>query len=189
MQPPRLKRKHLRAPLRTEFLYNSDGYALKGRVINISEGGILLSELPQIPPINAIPIIVEMPEYPDFQKLGTERILKLRKEAIGRRVVRMRAAIVRSFEGKTEVEKVFVTNIGCKFVNPPVELINEIRDYVSLFARNTIYLLQLFESMGKSQTQRDVLRQISSFLGYDHTEKIAILRQKVLHDYQSLESL
>ena len=33
------------------------------------------------------------------------------------------------------------------------------------------------------------IRNCARFLGYDHNEKLSILRQKVLHDYQSLESL
>ena len=189
MQPQRMRRKHLRAPLKTEFLYVSDEYVLKGRVNNISEGGILLSEIAQVPPVNSIPIMVEIPEFPDFQKLGADRILKLKKEAFGRSIVRFRCAIRRKWEGASDVEKVFVTNIGCQFVNPTVEQIEVVRQYVSLFARNTIYLLQLFESMGKSKTQKEVLRNVSHFLGYSPTEKLSSLRQKVLHDYQSLESL
>ena len=62
-----------------------------------------------------------------------------------------------------------------------------IGEYVANFAKNTIHLLTLFES--HSQHQAELIRIISGLLGYRPDEKLSVLRQKVLHDYQSLEGL
>ena len=72
-------------------------------------------------------------------------------------------------------------------VTSETEAQNVIADYVTTFTKNTVYLLTLFES--SSQHQIELIRMISTFLGYKADEKLPALRQKVLHDYQSLEGL
>lgn len=181
------RRQYIRAPLKTNVLYDDDHFGFKAQSINISTGGILLENLPHVPEINALPILIDVPTYPIFQTLSADKIKKLEGQALTRRIIRARAKIVRSFDGQSEVDKVFVQKIGCQFVAISPESVEIINDYVTTFAKNTIYLLTLFES--HSQNQTDLLRIVSSFLGYKGDEKISILRQKVLHDYQSLEGL
>lgn len=185
-----LKRRHLRAPLRLEFLYEDEGNALKGKIKNISEGGILLSEISKIPEINRLPVLIPIPHFPEFSQLGTEKLLTMANDhRFPKSVLRMRARIVRSFKGQTEVEKVFVDNIGCVFVNPDPNDIAIVREYVSIFARNVIYMLNLFESAGRSKETVECIRKMALLFGYRELDRLPILRQKLLHDYQSLESL
>jgi hypothetical protein len=180
----------LRAPLRKEFLYEDEGFALKGRIKNISEGGILLSEISKIPEINRLPVLVPILHYPEFSQLGDQKILTMQDDhRFPMTVLRMRARIVRSFKGQTDAEKVFVDNIGCEFVNPTADDISLVRDYVSIFARNVIYMLNLFENSGRSKEQAEIIRKLAKLFGYGMWERMPILRQKLLHDYQSLESL
>lgn len=181
------RRAHLRAPLFTELLYEDDGDVLKASVNNISEGGVLLESLPHVPEINFMPLILDLPRYPIFSQMPNNRILQLEPDNLERDVIRVRAKIVRSFEAQSAVEAIFVPKIGCEFVAPTEDAKEVIRNYVEVFAKNMVYLLSLFENGTKKDI--DLMRHIAGFLGYKEEEKLVILRQKVLHDYQSLESL
>lgn len=186
---PRFQRNYLRAPLKSVCLYVDGDYVFKARVLNISEGGILLSDLPHIPEINSLPLAIDLLEFPRLQTLSLEQVKALNIEEFSRKVLKTKARMVRSFEGQSNVEKVFVNFIGCEFYNPAPEFSLAVSQYVETFAKNTIYLLSLFESLGKRPEQLELLRAVASLLGYDHSMKIPLLRAKVLHDYQSLGSL
>ena len=67
---PRLQRKYLRAPLKSTCLYVDGEHVFKARVLNISEGGILLSDLPHIPEINSMPFAIDLLEFPRLQTLS-----------------------------------------------------------------------------------------------------------------------
>lgn len=186
---PRLQRKHLRAPLKSTCLYVDDEHVFKARVINVSEGGILISDLPHIPEINSLPMAIDLIHYPRLQPYSLEQLKTLNMEDLPRTIIKARARMVRSFEGQSNVEKIFVNFIGCEFYNPPEEFRKIITDYVEVFAKNTVFLLSLFESLGNRAEQLEHLRLVAHLLGYDRRMKIPLLRAKVLHDYQSLESL
>ena len=186
----RMKRAHLRAPLKTELLYEDEGYVLKARILNISEGGLLIENLPKVPEINLMPLMIDIIDYPDFQSIRMEKLKVAHQIGFERKIVRVRAKMVRSFQAESEVDKIFVNKIGCQFVHPKPEAGDIIRKYVKTFARNTVFLLSLFENRGgkKDDTTR-IIRSISTVLGYQSDTPLPVLRQKVLHDYQSLESL
>ncbi len=186
---PRFQRKYLRAPLKSACLYVDGEYVFKARVINISEGGILLADFPHVPEINSLPLAVSFVQLPRLQNLGMEEIKILNREDFPRVILKTKARMVRTFEGQGPVDKIFVNYIGCEFFNPSTEFKVEVFKYVETFAKNTIYLLSLFESLGNRSEQLEILRIVAHLLGYDRRMKIPLLRAKVLHDYQSLESL
>lgn len=188
-QNAKFQRKHLRAPLKSEALYIDDDHVFKARTLNISEGGILLCELPHVPDINAIPMMVALIHYPKLGTLSPEKIKSLNPAEFPRSVIKLKARMVRTFEGKSTVEKLFLTHIGCELYPPPEEVKKEIIEYVNTFAKNTVYLLSLFESNHHKKEQVELVRKVAELLGYDATMAMPLLRQKVLHDYQSLESL
>lgn len=179
------RRLHLRSPLDSSVLYESEGHVHKAHSVNISEGGILLEYLPFVPEIRSIPLMFSLPQYPVFSRLNFDSVKQLNVQSLECVVVRSKARLVRSFEGHSAVDKVFVQKIGCEFVAPEPEVIEAIQDYVSVFASNLVFLLGLFQR----SSQVDHLRLIAGNLGYDGQAKLAVLRQKILHDYQSLESL
>jgi hypothetical protein len=189
MTEVRFKRKHLRSPLPTAALYQSDRYVFKAHALNISEGGVLLENLPSIPEINAIPLLLSLPQFPELSSLSNERVLQIEVDELKARVIRVKARIVRQFEGMSAVDQIFVTRIGCEFVKVDDQVVIDIKEYVSTFAKNTIFLLNLFESHGNDDSKKTIIRHVSKLLGYEHEQKLSLLRQKVLHDYQSLESL
>ena len=175
----------LRAPLKTRILYEDDGYVFKAQTQNISEGGILLGQLPHVPEINLLPLMIDIPIYPDFQTVDMNKVGDI--ERLERNIVRVRAKIVRTFEEKSPAEQIFIPFIGCQFVRPDMVVIASIQKYVERFARNIVFLLKLFDSAASSK--KDKIRFFANFLGYQGELHLAEIRQKILHDYRSLENL
>jgi hypothetical protein len=186
---PRLQRKFLRAPLKSVCLYVDGEHVFKARVLNISEGGILLSDLPHIPEINSLPLAIDLVLFPRLQTLTLDQLKVLNIEEFPRLIAKTKARMVRTFEGQSNVDRIFVNFIGCEFFNPTTDFKMAVFRYVETFAKNTVYLLSLFESLGNRAEQLELLRTVAHILGYDRRMKIPLLRAKVLHDYQSLESL
>lgn len=179
------QRKHLRSPLAAHVLYVAEGHVHRARTVNISEGGVLLESLPIVPEIKALPLMIPLVQFPSFSSLSHEHLKQMKVEHFDRKVIRTKARLVRSFEGHSAVDKVFMQKIGCEFVSRTQEVQSDISDYVRMSARNIVFLLGLFEK----SAQVEITRNVAGLLGYDSQQKLALLRQKVLHDYQSLESL
>lgn len=189
MVDARLQRKYLRAPLRSQALYVDGDHVFKAKILNISEGGLLLSELPHVPEISSLPLAINLIIYPRFAHLTLDELKNVSVETFDRKILKVKARMVRSFENQSNVDKVFVNFIGCEFYNPSDEIRFALFNYVENFTKNTVYLLSLFESLGKRTEQLETLRLVAHLLGYDRNMKLPLLRAKVLHDYQSLESL
>lgn len=185
----KFRRAYLRAPLHTTVLYEDDGHVLKARTLNISEGGVLLENLPHVPEINAMPLMLDLVLLPELGKERVDHLLTRSPRDYERIIFRVRAKMVRSFDLNNEVDQIFVTRIGCEFVQPSANALSLVQNYVARFAKNTIYLLGLFENHGNRPEHVHFLRHIASLLGYPSGLNLPALRQKVLHDYQSLESL
>ena len=183
------QRKHLRAPLKSSALYVDGEHVLKASTVNVSQGGILLSELPHIPEINSLPLAINLIKYPRFQGMSFDDLKQQSMDDFKREILKTKVRMVRSFENKTSVDRIFVNFIGCEFYNPDSLFHAAILEYVDIFAKNTVYLLSLFESLGNRTEQLETLRTVAHLLGYDRRMKVPLLRAKVLHDYQSLGSL
>jgi hypothetical protein len=189
MADSRLQRKSLRAPLKSMALYVDGEHVFKARTLNVSEGGILLSEFPHFPEINILPIAISLIQYPRFQGMSLDELKQLSVDDFERKILKTKVRIMRNYENQSNVDKIFINFIGCEFYNITPEIKSEILKYVETFTKNTIHLLSLFESLGNRVEQLEVLRSIAHLLGYDRRMKVPLLRAKVLHDYQSLESL
>lgn len=189
MADSRLQRKFLRAPMKSTVLYVDGEHVFKARTMNLSEGGLLLSELPHIPEINSLPLAISIISYPRFQGMSLDELKQLSVDDFDRIIVKTKVRMVRSFENMSPVDKVFINFIGCEFYNATPEFKAAVYQYVENFAKNITYLLSLFESLGNRVEQLEVLRSVAHLLGYDRRMKVPLLRAKVLHDYQSLESL
>jgi hypothetical protein len=184
----RWSRQTLRAPLSVRALYGDEGYVFRAQIKNISQGGLLLNSLPNIPRIKVVPLIFELPMLVELSQMDTSDIKKINREELDYKIIRTKIKIVRSFEGKSDVESIFVNNVGGQFISLNKTDESYITDYCSLMSRNVVYLLSLFESGGKGEERSLLLRHCTSLLGYDSSEKLPLLRLKILHDYQSLEN-
>ncbi len=188
MQQYKFERQHLRAPLKSTALYDSDGHLLKAKIVNISEGGLLLENLPHFPEQREFYALLELVSYPTFSRLSFERIFKYQPIMFERNILRVKCGIVRSFQGLSSVDKLFINNIGVRFIEVGGKEQALIADYVTVYKKNILYYLNLFEN-AHSDLRVRLIRKLASLLGYDAQVPLNILRSKILHEYQSLESL
>ncbi len=189
MTDPRLQRKSLRAPLKSTALYVDGEHVFKARILNLSEGGVLLSELPHIPDSDTLAIAINLILYPRFQGMGIDELKQFSIDDFSRIILKTKVKMMRTFENQNKVDLVFINFIGCLFENPEQSFLATVLSYVETFAKNTVYLLSLFETLGARPEQLELLRTVAHLLGYDRRMKLPLLRSKVLHDYQSLGSL
>ncbi len=183
------QRKFVRAPLRSKALYVDGDHVFKAKTLNISEGGVLLCELPHVPEINAIPLMISLIQYPKLSLLSPEKIKAVNVHDLPKKIIKVKAKMARTYEDRSNVEKLFLTHIGCEFYPLSDDTHMEIVEYVNNFTKNVIHFLSLFESNHNKKDQIDLIRKIAEILGYDAHLSLPMLRQKVLHDYQSLESI
>lgn len=183
------QRRHLRAPVNDDILYICDDFVLSGRCVNISEGGLLLSELGKVPEERQFEILMPLIQYPEFSKLSSQKVIGIERSSFETEIIRAKVDVVRSFEGMSEVQKILMKSIGTKFVQLGTADKALVQSFVQTFAKNLVFLLTLFESKSAKGVNVVYLRKIADLLGYESTLKLPLLRQKVLHDYQSLESL
>jgi hypothetical protein len=184
----KFKRAHLRAPLKSTALYDSDGYLLKAKIENISEGGILLANLPHFPEQREFWALLELISYPSFSRFSYDRILQTRQSDFERNILPVKCKIVRSYQDVLGVDKLFINNIGIQFTDVGGKEQALISDYVEVYKRNIIYFLGLFEN-SQSDIRLKVIRKLADLFRYEEGLALRILRSKILHEYQSLESL
>ena len=194
MIPLKLKRRHLRAPLANKCIFIDEGTCFKGRVWNISEGGILLGGVGIFPTSKQFSVFFDLPLLPDFSLLSTSEIFSLSSESFDHSVYGAQVEVRRSFEHnferlETGEDSSLNKNTGCEFVHLSNEAQRAIKKYVANFSVNIVYVLSLFEQGYHRKEVSDLIRKSISLLNYDENLKLSQSRQIVLHDYQSLESL
>ena len=189
MIPLNLKRRHLRAPLRNEVVViDSDGSNCLASVGNISEGGIFIHGVQFSPQDNSFSLFFELPIIPDMTKFSRKELLNFDQGSFEYKVIGALA------ESRRVTESIDSNNhqafsVGCEFVDLRAESQEEIKRYVSQYSVNIVYVLSLFEQGTNKDEIKKLIKKCLSLLGYDVSISLNSLREKLLHDYQSLESL
>ncbi|TDJ03735.1 MAG: hypothetical protein E2O68_09500 [Deltaproteobacteria bacterium] len=181
------KRTALRSPMNSQFIYSWDKKVLRSRTFNISQGGILLEAIPNVEVGDVIPIMMELPKIPIFANFKEQDIFNLDPLKFNRDIIRLKIEVVRIHEGPISFDKSIVAQMGGKFFKSSENLVNEINNYVDSYKKNVVFLLNLIADLGQGKKQMPLLSHIAYLLGYQIKDSISLLRQKVLHDYQSLE--
>ena len=185
MIPLRLRRKHLRAPLNTHYLFEGDRVIEKGLVENISEGGLLLSGRQMNSPKKPFSIYFDLPEIVNFSSMPISEILSVGKENFKHHIIFAELEMRRALpEGENKKHL-----LGCEFTNIDHDSQSLIKEYVSNYAANIIFTLALFEQGVHRQDVKELIQKSVNLMNYPLVDKMTDLRQKLLHDYQSLESL
>ena len=187
MNQKKYKRAHLRAPLKSKIVFTLNDQVLLGNTMNISEGGILFSKTSSLTQGDEFHLMVDLPDYPNFSDFSKEELLDLEWYSFEREVLRVKAQVMRSFEVEFIGEK--KECFGCSFLEIEDDSVLFIKNYVESYSKNIVYLLGLFESLGRGDLKVPVLRKVGFLMGYNSEEKIHTLRSRVLHDYRSLEKL
>lgn len=181
------QRKFLRAPFKGPVLYADDKFVLKASAINISEGGLLLDELPRFPDQDEVSLLFSIPQYPNFKNFSLLKIQTFSKEIFSSHVIHAKAKMVRREELSQDLDNLFKSRFGLEFESMEALDQKYLQEYVSNFSSNIIYLQTLIDSFNNDDETKLRTRSLAKILGYDQIEKIALLRARVSHDYKSLQ--
>ncbi|GEM_PF-5518097 len=182
---------YLRAPLKDKVIYVDNGVVLAANIINISEGGLLVNNMPRYPMSSVVPFMIALPRVVEISQLSDEEILYAETITSGVDVVRASGRMVRGEDVVDELEMVFRC-AGIEFVDLEQETVSAIENYVKITARNFAYALRSFnEEIGNGSNPDGInmVRKISALLGYNPNQKIAVLRNLISKDYLGLENL
>lgn len=176
------KREHLRAPLNTAVLYEFDGEVRVAQAVNLSEGGMLVRNLLLDAKKKCYAGVIGIPQYPLISNLKKLELKSLDPTTLYRKIFRVKFFPTRKIGFNHQ------QFTGAKFQDPENDLKIIVSVYVKTFTKNIIFLLKNLEG-SSGNVDLDYVRDLSFILGYSRELKISDLRQKVLHDYQSLQWL
>lgn len=184
------QRKHLRAPYKESVLYVDQDFVFKARALNLSEGGLLLDQVPHFPDKgNEAPLLLSLPQYPFFKNFSLEKLLSFSREMFPKKSVRLKCEVVRKSGVESEIDQVFSTRIGARFLDMDPQAKKLIREYVDVFSSNLIYLQVLIDNIHADEQGLEKVRALSRILNYETEIKISQLRKDVRQDYVSLQWL
>jgi hypothetical protein len=183
------QRRHLRAPFKESILYADGSYVLKARALNISEGGLLIDELPSFPETDEVPLLLAIPQLPHLKNFSLLKMQTFSKELFGRHVIRVKARMVRREQLSQNLDNLFRSRFGLEFISISQNDQKYVEEFVTTFSANLIYLQTMIDSFNTDDETKVKVRTLAKILGYEDTEKIAHLRAVVSHDYKSLQWL
>ncbi|HXH32288.1 MAG TPA: PilZ domain-containing protein [Bacteriovoracaceae bacterium] len=183
------QRRHLRAPLREGLLYADGSYVLKASTLNISEGGILVNHLPSFPEGPRISLMVSIPHMPALKNFNLLKMQTFSKDLFSRRVVRATVELIRREELSQNLDNIFRSRFGLKFLDIDPQDLKVVEDYVQTFSSNLIFLQTLIDSYNTDEDTKVRTRALAGILGYAENEKISQLHSAVTKDYKSLQWL
>lgn len=183
------QRRHLRAPYREQILYADGSYVLKASTLNISEGGLLVDELPSFPETDEVPLLISLPQIPQLKNFSLLKLQTYSQDLFPRHVIRVKARMVRRQELAKNIDNIFKAKFGLEFIRiMPLDQ-KHVQDFVTTFASNLIFLQTLMDSYNTDDETKEKVRTLAKILGYNSAEKISQLRSTVTSDYKSLQWL
>ncbi len=188
MKSGNYQRRFLRAPLNEKVIISDGEAVFRGEMINISEDGLLLSELPFFPESNELSLLIPIPHFPLFKNLSDEQLDLLDERSFLRRIIRVKAQIVRKAELERDLSNIFKSKFGMQFTSASERDREIISHYVKNSSSNLVHLQTLIDSFNASEEIRVRTRSLSRVMGYG-ARKISQLRVDVLADYQGLQWL
>jgi c-di-GMP-binding flagellar brake protein YcgR len=183
------QRRHLRAPFKESILYADGPYVFKATGLNISEGGLLLSEIPSFPEKDEVPVMISIPQMPSLKNFSLLKIQTFSKELFGSHVVRVKARMVRREELSQNLDNIFRSRFGLEFIRISAVDQKYIEEFIGNISSNLIYLQTLIDSFNTDDETKVRVRALAKILGYQDVDKIAQLRSLVTQDYKSLQWL
>lgn len=178
------KRQHARAPLSTFVLYSDDDFVFKAKLLNISEGGILVENFPHLPSRDHVPFLFDLPDVPELTSLHDDDIFTINKSDLKRDFVRVIAQAVRRVGDTTNVDDMFI-QVGCQFINLQDQDREKIHSYVEKFKSNLVFLINLMENRNDEIDDKRILK-IADLLGYGKIKSLMLLHKTLVTDSASL---
>lgn len=184
------QRLYLRAPYHERVLYDDKGFVFHAKSLNLSEGGLLMDEIPHFPGVGGIcSLMLAIPSYPYFKNYTIEKLQEHSNDLLSLSIIKVKGEVVRKQGLNSVTDQIFLSRVGIRFDNLSVNDKKMIADYVDVFASNLIYLQVLIDNLDHNEENLVRLRLICGYLGYNREEKVSLLAKKIHHDYQSLQWL
>jgi hypothetical protein len=183
------QRRHLRAPFKEPVLYADGANVLTAFALNISEGGLLINELPSFPESDEVPLMFSLPIFPMFKNFSLLKMQTFCADDLNRQIVRVKAKMVRREQLSQSLDNLFRARFGLEFISIPSNDQKHIENYIIVFCANLVHLQTLIDSFSKDEATKHKVRVLAKILGYELTEKISQLRSQVVEDYKSLQWL
>jgi PilZ domain len=182
-------RKHLRAPFRETILYSDGSHLHRARGANISEGGLLIDELPSFPEQDEVKLILAIPQIPSLKNFSLLKMQTFSKDLFGKKVIVVNAKMVRRQELSLRIDNLFIARFGLEFLDINSVDQKVINDYVSTFASNLVFFQMLIDSFNTDDETKSKVRLMAEVLGYGQIQRVAELRALVTQEYKSLQWL
>lgn len=183
------QRRYLRAPFKETVLYADGSFVLKAKCLNISENGLLISELPSFPEDDEVPLIIKLPHIPQLKNFSLLKLQNFNEELYPPLIIRAKGKIARRGELSQDLENIFKMSFGLQFSKIHLKEQRAIEEYVGIFSSNLIHLQTMIDSFNADEDIQEKTRVLASILGYNQHEKIAKLRLQVSEDYKNLQWL
>jgi len=136
MRSTNYQRKHLRAPFKESVLYADGNYVLKAHALNISEGGLLLDELPSFPEKDEVAFMISLPQLPALKNFSLLKMQTFTKELFQHKVIRVKCKMVRREQLSQNLDNIFRSRFGLQFIGISDTDQKVVEDYVLNFASN-----------------------------------------------------
>ncbi len=183
------QRRYLRAPHKGKLIYLDGKHVYTAEVLNISEDGMLVENIPNFPEMDDLPLMVSLPQYPLMKSMSIDELIQFRPDTLSKTIFRARGRIVRKGELARDISNLFKAKVGMQFMRILAHDKKVIEEYVSTFGINLIHLQTLIDSYNFDEDARIRTRVVAKLLGYKEETKMSQLRIMVSSDYQSLQWL
>jgi PilZ domain len=183
------QRRYLRAPFKESIIYADGSDVLRAKCLNISENGLLISELPAFPDQDQVPLLIKLPQIPSLKNFSLLKMQNFNGELFPSHIIRVRGRIARRGELSQDLGNIFTTSFGLQFSKIGQNEQKMIEEYVTTFSSNLVFLQTLIDSYNGEEDIQEKTRVLAAILGYQRHEKIAQLRLKVNEDYRNLQWL
>ena len=171
-------RRYPRAPLNSMILYLNKKHVYCSKGFDISPKALSMKN-GHYPAEDGLPLVFGLLSYPDFSLMDPVTIKAFSKRSkdadffFERTIFRLKARKIRTTDSCSAYE----------FMDISLKHRKKIEQYISLFSKNILFLLGLFET---SEHDLMAARTLAFLLGYGNIHEINRFRQRVLHDYQNI---
>lgn len=183
------RRQHLRAPFHFNTLYADQGFVFKAKCLNISEGGMLMDQIPYFPDHDRVPLMLSIPQFPSFKNFNYQKLRDFSFDLFPKKVVRLKCQVVRKFGIESDVDQIMASRVGVSFTDIDPVRSKIIAEYVEGFLSNITHLLAMIDSVNYDEQALPKIRELASLLGYNRDIKISTLRKIISQEYLSLQWL
>jgi hypothetical protein len=183
------QRRYLRAPHKGRMLYLDGKHVHTAQVLNISEDGLFVENIPNFPEEEELPVMLSLPQYPLLKGLTFDDLTQFRPENLSRTIFRAKVRIVRKGDLARDISNLFKAKVGMQYVRILPHDKKVIEEYVSTFGINLIHLQTLIDAYNFDEDAKTRTRIVAKLLGYQENTKMSQLRIMIASDYQSLQWL